>query len=120
MDNPLLDNIKDSIQGMQSQMKDTYARMAETMVTGVSHDESVKVKLTATYELVDIDMGEGALEGGLREFKYRMREAWKDACEKVQKATQQNTLELLQSMKIPDEIKNISADEAREDSERDA
>ena len=51
----------------------------------------------------------GALSGGVREFKWRVREAWKDLSEKIQKTTQSKTMELLQTMQIPDEIKNISA-----------
>lgn len=105
----LLSNIKNSIMDMQSQMKDTYESLSDIKVSGQSADGSVVITLTATYGFSDIEFGEKALVGGVKEFKLRIAEAFKNAVEKVQQATQAKTMELLQGMQIPEEIRNISA-----------
>ena len=64
--------------------------------------------MTATYGFVDIDFNEKALQGGVKEFKTRIREAWESVVKKIQEATQAKTMELLQQMQIPEEIKNLS------------
>ena len=71
--------------------------------------------MTATYTFEDIEFDAAALAGGIQEFKWRVREAWKDLSEKIQQTTQSKTMELLQSMQIPDEIKGIS--DTKEDEE---
>ena len=63
--------------------------------------------MTATYVFEDIEMGEEALEGGVTELKYRIKEAFRDLLKKIQDRTQEQTMSLLQNMDIPDEIKNI-------------
>lgn len=114
-DNKLLDEIKSSIMEMQAQMQSTYTGLADEVITGESHDKTVRIMMTATYGFEDIEFDEKALVGGVKEFKWRIREAWKDLAEKIQKTTQSKTMELLQSMQIPDEIKNISSKENSED-----
>ena len=104
----LLENIKNSIGDMQSQMQSTYQNLQSIKVSGKSIDDTVKVTLTATYGFEDIDFTKQAMEGGVSEFKTRIKEAFNDAVKKVQEATQQKTMELLQQMQIPDEIRNMS------------
>lgn len=111
----LLNEIKDSIFNMQSQMQDTYESLSKITVSGESHDKTVKITLTGTYAFQDIDFSERALQGGVKEFKARIKEAWANAVEQVQQATQNKTIELLQQMQIPEEIKNISMEEQKED-----
>lgn len=110
-ENQLLDEIKSSIMDMQEQMQSTYSNLSDIKVSGESHDKTVKISMSATYEFDDIEFDQRALQGGIKEFKWRIREAWKNTCEAVQNATQSKTMELLQGMQIPDEIKNISMDE---------
>lgn len=110
MADQLLDEIKSSIMEMQTQMQSAYADMSSIKLIGESHDKSVKIIMTATYTFEDIEFGEKALQGGLREFRWRVREAWKDLSEKIQKTTQSKTMELLQGMPIPEDIKNLGAD----------
>ncbi len=109
-DDDLLADIKNSIMNMQSQMQDTYANLADIKLTGESHDKTVKITMTATYTFEDIEFDEKALIGGIKEFKWRVREAWKNLSEEIQKTTQNKTLALLQGMNIPDDIKNLSDD----------
>ena len=107
-DDKLLDNIKTSIADMQSQMQSTYQNLADIKVSGESSDKTVKIIMTATYTFVDIEFNEKALQGGVKEFKLRIREAWENVVKKIQETTQQKTIELLQQMQIPDEIRNLS------------
>lgn len=108
-DDDLLSNIKNSMMDMQNQMQSTYKNLAEIKVSGESVDRSVKITMTATYTFVDIEFNEKALQGGVKEFKTRIREAWENVIKKIQETTQNKTMELLQQMQIPDEIKNLSA-----------
>ena len=103
----LLDEIKSSIMDMQTQMQSTYADLSKIKLTGESHDKTVKITMTATYGFEDIEFDEKALQGGLKEFRWRVREAWKNLSEEIQKMTQSKTIELLQGMQIPDDIKNL-------------
>jgi len=107
----LLDEIKSSIMDMQTQMQDTYANLSKIKLTGESHDKTVKIIMTATYGFEDIEFDEKALSGGLKEFRWRVREAWKNLSEEIQKMTQSKTMELLQGMQIPDDIKNLSIED---------
>src|SRR3990167_6922654 len=108
MSDDLLSNIKNSILDMQTQMQTTYQNLADIKVSGESSDKTVKITMTATYGFEDIDFNEKALQGGVKEFKLRIREAWQNVVEKIQQATQAKTMELLQQMQIPEEIKNLS------------
>lgn len=107
-ENQLLDDIKSSIMDMQTRMQSTYASLAETKIIGESHDKTVKIIMTATYAFEEIEFDERAMKGGIKEFKWRIREAWKNLSEQIQKTTQNKTIELLQTMQVPDEIKNLS------------
>jgi len=102
----LLSDIKNSIMDMQSHMQSTYSDLANIKLTGESHDKLVKIIMSATYAFEDIEIDPRALDD-IKEFKWRVREAWKELSEKIQQTTQNKTLELLQGMHIPDEIKNI-------------
>lgn len=116
--NRLLADIKNSIMDMQQQMQSTYSNLADMKLVGESHDKTVRIIMTATYNFEDIEFDERALEGGVKEFKWRIREAWKNLSEAIQKTTQSKTIELLQNMHIPDDIRKISikGDEKRKDS----
>ena len=118
-ENSLLSEIKNSIVAMQQQMQDTYARLGETKVSGKSHDELIEIIMTATYQFEDIKINPRAFADAngkfsQKEFEWRLREAWKDLSEKIQKTTQSKTVELLQSMNIPEDIKNISLEEGQQ------
>ena len=106
-ENKLLDDIRNSITDMQSQMQSTYNTLSDTRVTGTSKDGSVEITMLANYTFCDIDFDKKALADGVKEFKWRIREAWKDVSEKIQKATQEKTMELLKGMDIPDEMKGM-------------
>ena len=115
-ENTLLAEIKNSIVAMQQQMQETYARLGETKVSGKSHDELIEIIMTATYQFEDIKINPRAFADAngkfsQKEFEWRLREAWKDLSEKIQKTTQNKTVELLQSMNIPEDIKNININE---------
>ncbi len=107
----LLQDIRSSMEGMQTQMQDTYQGLEGLEVSAKSLDETVIVKMSGTGKFVDIDFTENALQGGMKEFKWRLREAFKTATEEVQKVTQEKTMELLNGMQIPDEIKNLNVNE---------
>lgn len=113
-ENQLLDDIKSSIVEMQSQMRQTYSDLSTQKLIGESHDKTVRIIMTATYGFEDIEFDEKALQGGIKEFKWRIREAWKDLSERIQKTTQNKTVELLQGMQIPDDIRNLSLEEQLE------
>jgi DNA-binding protein YbaB len=117
MADQLLDDIKSSIMDMQDQMQRTYSTLQDTKLIGESHDKTVRIIMTATYNFEDIEFDERALQGGIKEFRWRIREAWKNLSEQIQKTTQSKTIELLQGMQIPDDIKNLSIDEEDEDEE---
>jgi DNA-binding protein YbaB len=111
MADELLDEIKNSMMGMQSQMQSTFEELAKIKLVGESNDKTVKIIMTATYAFEDIEFDEKALQGGLKEFRWRLREAWKNLSEEIQKTTQSKTMELLQGMEIPTEIKNIGLEQ---------
>src|SRR3990167_5340777 len=107
-DNKLLNDIQSSIMGMQNQMQSTYQNLADIKVSGKSIDSSIEIIMTATYGFVDVNLTKEALQGGLKEFKTRLGESLCDVVKKIQETTQAKTMELLQQMQIPDEIKNMS------------
>ncbi len=110
-DDHLLDEIKSSITDMQSQMQTTYSDLSDIKLSGESSDKTVRITMTATYSFEDIEFDERALQGGVKEFKWRIREAWKDLSDKIQETTQAKTVELLQGMNIPDDIRNLSIED---------
>ncbi|MCX7120524.1 MAG: YbaB/EbfC family nucleoid-associated protein [Gammaproteobacteria bacterium] len=117
-ENKLLSDIQNSIMDMQNQMQSTYKNLADIIVSGESTDKTVKITMTATYTFVDIDFTDKALQGGVKEFKLRIRESWEDVVKKIQEATQSKTMELLQQMQIPDEIKNLSMPKKEDEADK--
>lgn len=120
-DNKLLNDIQSSIMGMQNQMQSTYQNLADIKVSGKSADNSIEIIMTATYGFVDVNLTKEALQGGLKEFKTRLGESLGDVVKKIQETTQAKTMELLQQMQIPDEIKNMSLpkkDEKADDTDK--
>lgn len=108
MSDKLLSDIQSSIMDMQSQMQSTYQNLSGVKVFGESIDKTVRITMTATYTFVDIEFTDKALQGGVGAFKTRIRESWEDVVKKIQEATQAKTMELLQQMQIPEEIRNLS------------
>src|SRR3990167_3990737 len=106
----LLGEIKNSITDMQDRMQNAYKNLQNRHTSGFSKDKRVQAKFTATYDFVGIDFGSDALEGGVIEFKQRVAEALKEATVNVQKITQEQTMELLQNMQIPDDIRNMGGE----------
>ena len=102
------DELKNSMMQMQAEMQKAYSSLADEIITGESKDKTVTIKMTATYDFQDIDFKKDALQGGISEFRWRIREAWKDLSKKIQETTQSRTMELLQGVDIPDEIKKIT------------
>lgn len=118
-DNKLLNDIQSSIMGMQNQMQSTYQNLADIKVSGKSIDSSIEIIMTATYGFVDVNLTKEALQGGLKEFKTRLGESLSDVVKKIQETTQAKTMELLQQMQIPDEIKNMSLPKKEKENEED-
>jgi len=106
LQNHLLEQIQKSMADMQQQMQNTYTGLQNVHAKG--EYEGVTILLSCTYSLIDIDFLPQAMKGGATEFKHRLRQAWSIACEEVQKMTQAKTMELLQGMNIPEEIRNMS------------
>lgn len=106
----LLSDIKDSIANMQSSMQETYSELSDTKVTGKSKDGTVEITMFANYTFGDIDFDKNAMEGGVKEFKWRIREAWQNVTEQIQQATQEKTMALLQGMDVPPEIAQMTSD----------
>lgn len=104
----LLDEIKASIMGMQEQMQSTYTNLESTVLTGKSDDGSVILEVTATWQLKGFNFTRDSFADGRQGFIDRFFQAWADLNKKVGEATQSKTIELLQSMQIPEEIRNIS------------
>lgn len=117
MSDMLLNEIRKSMMDMQQQMQSTYTGLENLEVSGEA--DGVTIKITCTYKFIDIDIQPKAMQGGLKEFKYRIREAWKRACDAVQKTTQSKTMELLQGMQIPEEIRSMSIDQTTQRDEDD-
>ena len=116
----LIDQIKNSIAGMQDQMKNTYQQLSSSDVVGKSAETPspfVQIILKANYEFVDIQFEKNALEGGVGEFKFRIKTAFNDAIKQIKKITQEKTMQLLQGMNMPPHLqqslgKNDDDDEA--------
>ena len=69
--------------------------------------------MTATYELVGLKYDESSLFGGLDKQKERFKEAWEDLAEKIKGATQSQTSELLSSMELPEEMRQLQEQSAQ-------
>lgn len=115
MSTDLLNEIKSSIAEMQQHMQKTYSNLSDLKLSGESSDKTIKIIMTATYQFEDIEFDERAFQGGIKEFKWRLREAWKALSENIQKTTQEKTIELLQGMQIPEDIRSLSLEDKTED-----
>ena len=114
----LVNQIKDSIAGMQEDMKATYEKLSSEQIVGKSSetpDPYVQIILRANYELIDLLFEKEALQGGVTEFKHRIKTAWKDALTQVQQVTQARTMELLQGMQIPEHLRGLDQKEAKDE-----
>ncbi|OGT67656.1 MAG: hypothetical protein A3J38_01485 [Gammaproteobacteria bacterium RIFCSPHIGHO2_12_FULL_45_9] len=116
MSDKLLNDIKGSIMQMQDHMKTAYEKLSQEIVTGSSPDGSVKIMLTATNEFKDIEISKDAVQGGFVEFKERVKAAFQDVTKRLQETTQAKTLELLQGMPVPEDIRNLQLDDEDEGS----
>lgn len=101
----LLEQFQNSMQNMQNQMQTTYQALEKMPVTGESG--GVTITLSCTYKFIDIDIQPKAMQGGLKDFVYHIRQAWTLACDKIQKTTQGKTMELLEAVDIPDSIRKM-------------
>lgn len=79
-DNHLLADIKNSIMDMQQQMQSTYSNLADMKLVGESHNKTVRITMTGTYNFEDIEFDEHAshYKAGVKEFKWCIHEAWKN------------------------------------------
>lgn len=101
----LLKQFENSMKNMQNQMQSTYQVLEKMHIQGESG--GVTITLTCTYKFVDIDIQPKAMQGGLKDFVYHLRQAWTLACENIQKTTQGKTLELLETVDIPESIRKM-------------
>lgn len=112
-ENSLLTEIKNSILAMQNKMQEAYTHLGGLKISGKSHDGTIEIIMTATYNFEDIKISPRAFADAAgkfsqKEFEVRLREAWKDLSEKIQKTTQNKTMELLKNMDIPPDIRKLS------------
>lgn len=116
MSDLLLDEIRKSMTEMQEQMQSTYMGLENLEVVG--EFDGVTIKLTCTYKLTDIGIQPKAMQGGLKDFTHRLRKAWEEACDAVQKATQNKTMDLMKHLQIPEDLRNISLGKNNEDDDQ--
>lgn len=107
----LMKELEQSMKDMQKNLEDTYKTMEDMVLSGESHDKTVTIKMSATYKFEDIEFDKAALQGGVSEFKWRIREAWKNLSEKIQDATQQKTMDLLGNMNVPENFQQEQEEE---------
>lgn len=110
----LMKELEQNMQDMKQNLEQTFKGLDEEIFTGKSSDGSFSVEMTGTYNLKDIDFGKQALQGGVTEFKWRIREAWKNLMEQIQEATQKKTMDLLGNMNLPPELQGF-ADKQKEE-----
>lgn len=99
----LMKELEQNMQEMKANLEETFKGLDNEVFTGVSSDKTFKVEMSGTYKLIDIEFDKPALQGGISEFKWRIREAWKDLMEKIQDATQKKTMDLLGNMNMPED-----------------
>lgn len=104
----LLEQFQNSMKNMQNQMQSTYQALEKMPIKGESG--GVTITLSCTYKFMDIDIQPSAMKEGLKGFVYHLRQAWTLACEEIQKTTQGKTLELLETVDIPDSIRKMGED----------
>lgn len=113
----LMKELEENMREMKESLERTFKGLDEEIFVGESSDKSFKVEMSGTYNLKDIDFGKQALQGGVTEFKWRIREAWKSVLEKIQEATQKKTMDLLGNMQLPPELQGFTGQ--RSDKEED-
>lgn len=104
----LMKELEDNMKKMKDDLEETFKGLDEEIFTGQSSDKSFSIEMSGTYNLKDIDFGKQALQGGVTEFKWRIREAWKNLMEQIQEATQKKTMDLLGSMNLPPELQGLA------------
>ena len=104
----LMKEIEENMKNMKSSLEETFKGLDDEVFEGKSADGHFVVKMTGTYSLKEIDFDKQALQGGVSEFKWRINEAWKSLMEKIQKATQQKTMDLLGDMNLPPELQAMA------------
>ena len=103
--------LQESVSGIQHKIQDTYSDLEK--MEAVGSFEGVKIVLTGVYHLVDIDLQQKAMSGGLKEFKHRLLTAWKMACDKVRSIAQDKTMSLINEMPMPEGFGKLSEEIAR-------
>jgi len=104
----ILEELKKSMGDMQSSLEGAYKQMEEKELQGKSHDGTVTITMTATYKFVDIDFDERALKGGVKEFKWRIREAWKNLTETITSTTQEQVMDMFKDIPIPESLQDLT------------
>jgi DNA-binding protein YbaB len=104
----LMKDLEQNMQKMKDDLETTFKGLDEEIFKGQSSDKSFSIEMSGTYNLKDIDFGKQALQGGVTEFKWRIREAWKNLMEQIQEATQKKTMDLLGSMNLPPELQGMA------------
>jgi DNA-binding protein YbaB len=113
----LMKELEQNMQDMKQNLEQTFKGLDDETFTGESSDKSFKIEMTGTYNLKDIDFGKAALQGGVTEFKWRIREAWKSVMEQIQEATQKKTMDLLGGMNLPPELQGFAEQQQEKDDE---
>ncbi len=103
----MLDEFKQGMADMQSSLEQAYSDMDSKEINGFSNDKTVEIIMTATYKFVDINFDERALKGGVKEFKWRIREAFKSLTENIQNTTQEQVMDMFKDVQIPDGLKEL-------------
>ncbi len=110
----LMKELEQNMQDMKNNLEATFKGLDEEIFVGLSSDKSFRIEMSGTYNLKDIDFGKQALQGGITEFKWRIREAWKSVMEQIQEATQKKTMDLLSSMQLPPELQGFAGHKKEE------
>ncbi len=115
----MLEELKKSMGDMQTNLESAYKEMEEKELQGKSHDGTVTILMTATYKFVDIQFDERALKGGVKEFKWRIREAWKNLTETITSTTQEQVMDMFKDIQVPESLQDLAGTPALEDDTKD-
>ena len=114
----LMKELEDNMKAMKDNLEDTFNGLDKEVFTGHSSDKTLNVQMSGTYKLIDIDFNKPALQGGITEFKWRIREAWKNLMDQIQEATQKKTMDLLGNMNLPPELQELAGKQAEKDEDK--
>ncbi len=114
LENINMEEFENNMKKMQADMEEAYRKLSDMQLSGASDDQTLKVVLSATYELIDIQFDEKALQGGMQEFQARIRQAWNTALKQVQQTTQSQTMELFKDM-VPEEVRQMAEQASQEE-----